>query len=246
MAYDLYPAVDETYNFAPEVRQALSKSMELRNTVVPMSTTARNNLTAGERWDGRVIANTTTRRVERYDLGTATWNELLEPSDLNEAGTLIQEYVDARMPSGVILPYPGTAAPSGWLLCNGLAYSRTTYAVLFGILGTRFGAGDGSTTFTLPDLRDRVPVGYNAVSVVFNVLGKTGGSESHLLTEDELPIHSHPGTGRAGNVSAGSGLTVAAVQGSGSANAWPTGDTGLNRAHNNLQPYIVLNYIIKT
>lgn len=62
-------------------------------------------------------------------------------------------------PSGVVLPYAGAAAPSGWMLCYGQAVSRTTYAALFTAIGTAYGVGDGSTTFNLPDLRGRVPGG---------------------------------------------------------------------------------------
>lgn len=62
-------------------------------------------------------------------------------------------------PSGVVLPFAGSTAPSGWLLCFGQAVSRTTYASLFAAIGTAFGVGDGSTTFNLPDMRGRVPGG---------------------------------------------------------------------------------------
>lgn len=80
--------------------------------------------------------------------------------DLNLRTTY--DYVNARMPTGTILPYGGSTAPSGFLLCNGGAISRTTYASLFAIIGTTYGAGDGSTTFNLPKLigltSDNVPV----------------------------------------------------------------------------------------
>ena len=59
-------------------------------------------------------------------------------------------------PAGVIIPFAGTSVPSGYLLCNGALVSRTDYADLFAAVGTLYGAGDGSTTFSLPDLRDRV------------------------------------------------------------------------------------------
>lgn len=86
MAYDLFPAVDgTTYQFPPEIRQALATSPELRNTVVPMTTTQRNNLTGAALWDGRVIYNSTTRRLNRYD-ATATpspaWTVVAEISDI--------------------------------------------------------------------------------------------------------------------------------------------------------------------
>ena len=65
-------------------------------------------------------------------------------------------------PTGALHIYGGTTAPTGWLLCDGSAVSRATYADLFGAIGTNFGSGDGSTTFNLPDMRGRVPVGYAA------------------------------------------------------------------------------------
>lgn len=94
MAYDLYPAVDPAYNFPPEIRRALAISMELRNTVVPMTTTVRNNLLAAEKWDGRVIANTTIDRLERYDAGTAQWNQLVEFSDVSLSTTNIRQFAN--------------------------------------------------------------------------------------------------------------------------------------------------------
>lgn len=91
MAYDLYPAVDETYNFPVEIRRALAASNELKHLVIPMTTTLRNNLTVGEKWDGRTIANTTTDRLERYDEGTAQWYSLMEYGD-------VKAYVAAAIP----------------------------------------------------------------------------------------------------------------------------------------------------
>lgn len=79
---------------------------------------------------------------------------------------------DGLIPAGVMVPFAGGTAPTGWLLCSGQAVSRTTYATLFAAIGTTWGAGDGSTTFNLPDLRDRVPVGK----------GDMGGTAAALLT----------------------------------------------------------------
>jgi len=78
---------------------------------------------------------------------------------------------------GVILPYGGASPPTGFLMCDGSAISRTTYASLFSVIGTAYGVGDGSTTFNLPDLRQRFPLG-KAVSGVGSVLGATGGNIS--------------------------------------------------------------------
>ena len=80
------------------------------------------------------------------------------------------------MPIGSIICYGAASAPSGWLLCDGSVVSRTTYAGLFAVVGTVFGAGDGSTTFQLPDLRGRSPLGHEASSD--HDIGETGGSAS--------------------------------------------------------------------
>lgn len=74
------------------------------------------------------------------------------------------------------MPWPADAAPSGYLLCDGAAVSRSTYSDLFGVISTTFGAGDGSTTFNLPDLRGRVPAGRDAGT--FSAIAATGGAES--------------------------------------------------------------------
>lgn len=86
------------------------------------------------------------------------------------------------------------AADSGWLLCQGQAVSRTTYSALFAVVGTTFGVGDGSTTFNVPDLRGRTPVGPDAgVGRLSsnNALGNSGGAQTHTLITAELPSHSH-------------------------------------------------------
>lgn len=90
-------------------------------------------------------------------------------------------------PAGIIMPFAGTVAPENYLFCDGSAVSRTTYATLFGVIGTTFGAGDGSSTFNLPDLSGRVPIGVSQA----HALGSTGGSETVTLTESELPAHVH-------------------------------------------------------
>ena len=85
-------------------------------------------------------------------------------------------YADA--PIGAIEAYGGTSAPSGWMICNGTAISRSTYAELFAVIGTAFGAGDGSTTFNIPDLRESVPKG----------AGLTGHTVGAHLDADGLAV----------------------------------------------------------
>src|SRR5690606_2898960 len=90
-------------------------------------------------------------------------------------------------PTGAIVAYGGTDAPTGWLFCHGQEVSRTTYARLFAVIGTTYGAGDGSTTFNLPDLRQRFPLG-KAASGTGSTLGATGGRIDHT---HNVPPHQH-------------------------------------------------------
>lgn len=158
------------------------------------------------------------------------------------------------LPCGSIIPWAGAAAPANWLLCDGAAVSRTTYASLFGLIGITYGAGDGSTTFNVPDLRGRVPVGKNGGS--FGTLGATGGAETHTLTTAEMPSHTHVQDAHShGGVIVIGGISVPQGNYYGSygqygttntSNATATNQyTGGGGAHNNLQPYQVVNYIIK-
>jgi len=144
-------------------------------------------------------------------------------------------------PTGAIMAFGGAAGaiPSGWALCNGAAASRTVYAALFSVIGTTYGVGDGSTTFNLPDLRTRVPVGLYASEAEFDTLGETGG---HKL----LQAHTH-----------------GAFNQDATSPAYPwqllydantsflyyymklTSDSTGGGNAQNLQPYIVINYIIK-
>lgn len=87
------------------------------------------------------------------------------------------------VPISGILPYAGSSSPSGYLLCDGSAVSRTTYAALFAVIGTTYGAGDGGTTFNIPDLRQRFPLG-KAASGTGSTLGGTGGTIDHVHSID--------------------------------------------------------------
>lgn len=152
------------------------------------------------------------------------------------------------MPAGTIVGWAAATAPSSWLIADGTAVSRTTYAALFARIGTTFGTGDGSTTFNLPNLAGRVPVGKNAGT--FATLGATGGEETHVLTTPEMPSHTHgPGAGT-NYMNSYTSVSNLATGGSGragdaSASSTATAATGGGSAHNNLQPYQVINYIIK-
>lgn len=104
----------------------------------------------------------------------------------------MEDGITKAMPTGTVVPYAGSAAPGGWLLCRGQAVSRSTYADLFNVIGTTFGAGDGSTTFNLPDLQGKFPVGVSGADPDYTLAG-TGGEEEHTLTATEMPGHTHTG-----------------------------------------------------
>lgn len=167
-------------------------------------------------------------------------------------------------PPGAYMPFAGTTAPDGWLFMFGQAVSRTEYAGLFAVLGTTYGPGNGSTTFNLPDMRGRVPGGKDDMGgaaagrlttagsgVNGATLGAVGGAETHTLDQNQMPAHTHD-----------LAMKYTTIGGAGSSrNYWTRSavDTlydgtvtngassrGGGTAHNNTQPTLVANYIIKT
>jgi microcystin-dependent protein len=160
------------------------------------------------------------------------------------------------VPSGVIMPYAGSSEPTGWLLCSGNAVSRTTYSSLYSAIGTTYGSGDGVNTFNLPDLRGRVVAGRddmggtaalrvtasgsNANSgIAGTTLGANGGTQTHILTTAQLPTFNIRSTTSTTNPAFGDNTPL------------PVADdinttVGENYPHQNMQPTIILNYIIKT
>tara|TARA_R110000803_G_scaffold130778_9_gene198069 strand:- start:1353 stop:2537 length:1185 start_codon:yes stop_codon:yes gene_type:complete len=97
--------------------------------------------------------------------------------------------IGVGLPPGVIFDYAAATAPTGWLLCEGTAVSRTTYSALFAVIGTGFGAGDGSSTFNVPDYRDRVAVGQSGTKT----LAAAAGADTVTLATGNLPSHAHTG-----------------------------------------------------
>lgn len=138
-------------------------------------------------------------------LSNGTAGQLLQAN----GGTAAPSWVASPgVPTGSLFPFAGSAAPTGYLLCDASAVSRTTYATLFGVIGTTYGSGDGSTTFNLPDLRGRLPMGAgtgtglnssgtglpSGTAQTARTMGQWFGEETHALTTAELASHTHANT----------------------------------------------------
>lgn len=155
------------------------------------------------------------------------------------------------MPVGTILPFAGidSTGIEGWLICDGSAISRTEYSDLFEIINIAYGGGDGVATFNLPNLQGRIPVGLNSGQPEFNTAGKTGGARTHTLTVQEMPSHNHNEGGFDIILINDGKQTPGSIDNTGNEpNVVRQGHlqpAGGGQAHNNLQPYIVMNYIIK-
>jgi microcystin-dependent protein len=151
---------------------------------------------------------------------------------------------------GEIRLFAGSVAPTGWAICDGQLVNREQYQMLFDLIGTTYGAGDGATTFALPDLRGRVPVHVAPASV----LGQTGGQERVAVTVAELPAHTHAlrastGDGdRAspqGSVWARSeALAFSAPAPNTAMHASSLATTGQGAPHDNMMPFLGVNFMI--
>ena len=172
--------------------------------------------------------------------------------------TFVQNSI-ANVPSGSLLMWPTTSAPSGYLNCDGSAVSRSTYSALFSLFGTTFGSGDGSTTFNLPNYTNRMPYG--------TTIGATGGSAdavvvSHTHTATSTvtdPGHVHNTTRGNGGGSNSDFFSYAGSTGAQSTDsrgmftqttgisvATSNSTAGVSGTNANLPPYLGINFIIKT
>lgn len=192
------------------------------------------------------VAPSLTQTASTYEISLAkvyvdAGVTYVEDSDITDEREFTVAREVSAMPVGTVLPYAGSSAPDGYLICDGSAVSRSTYSNLFDVIGEIYGVGDGSTTFNIPDMRGNISVGYKSGDSDFGSLGNTGGEKTHTLIEAEMPAHTH-----SQNVGGTNDPKLATSSGSAPGRIeTATGSTGGDGAHNNLQPYLVLNHIIK-
>ncbi|WP_119069200.1 phage tail protein [Aggregatilinea lenta] len=268
---------------------------QLYTTTAPLDLALEENTAGNPRLDSIVVETDWTARTMRLKVvkGTpsaspgapaltqisgALWQEPVATVSLADGYTTVADaditrtrrWARADFP-GQLLWCGGTPVAPGWLPCDGRAVSRATYVDLFDAIGATFGAGDGVTTFNLPDFRGRSPLGPDnlggasanrVTNATADVTGGAGGAETHTLSQAELPVHSHQEQGAG---SSGTGATLAtrgSVAGSGLAN-WTlvaqnvavsssgylspltTAPAGSGVAHNNMHPWLAVPVYIR-
>lgn len=222
--------------------------------------------------EGEVTVDTTNDTLRVHDGTTAGGVRLAKlseanvQSDWNETDTSSTAFILNKpsitaAPTGTVTAFAGSTAPTGYVLCDGSEYSESTESSLFAVIGSTYNTGgETANHFRVPDLRGRVVAGMGGSLLSgTDAVADTGGASTHTLTEAEMPSHQHFSFK---NVTSSSSLTASltpatnysagatadyTMKGSGSdADVGLTGSTGGGQAHNNVQPTIILNYIIKT
>ena len=260
-------------------------SFDGNGTFNPLITFVPNTLATAEDQNAQDLdfANGLSNCITRDGQSPATSSISMGGNQINNvaAGTAptdainLSQLISMTYP-GVISIYGGSVAPTGFLICDGTAYSRSTYSALFAVIGTTYGVGDGSSTFNVPDLRGRTPVGSGSgPGLTSRTIGTLGGEETHVLSVAELAAHSHVDSGHThtttdpghthsfigplngpGGLSlpGGGNFTVSTTVTTGVAftgvSVNPSSanlqNTGSGSGHNNMQPWLAINYIIKT
>ncbi len=254
----LYVLTGKTPDVWSEIPSGLPITVAEGGTGATTAAAARTNLGLGSAAT-RAIGTAASDVLEVSAADARYLNESSNLSDLDSVATArtnLDVYSKAEVDNltgstgeitGEVRMYCGTSAPTGWLLCDGTAHSRTTESALFGVLGTAYGAGDGSTTFNVPDFRMRAPMGVGQSNTAEGggigtnlARGQKVGAETHTLVTGEIPAHNHS-----------LGYDPTAVRPTATGTSGPaggtgtTGDTGGGNAHNNIGPGLGINFIIK-
>lgn len=283
---------DDRYYTETETDSAISNAIAALINTAPSTLDTLSELSNSLADDPNFATTMTTALASKSDTSHTHDDRYYTES---EVSSLLAEL----LPAGTINQTARETAPTGWLLCHGQSVSRTEYSTLFNAIGTVYGSGDGSTTFSIPNMQGRIPVGKD--SATFSTLGSTGGAESVTLQTTQIPSHTHTGTtgGHSADHNHGFSGTTAGVgdhqhivyaykdkddlnftgnsnrlQGSDAVTPYDqltsgagahshtfsgtTGGTSGNHTHDftsnatggggshtNLQPYIVVNYMIK-
>lgn len=166
-------------------------------------------------------------------------------------------YLDNQIliPAGTVIQSAAINVPGGWLECIGQSLNKVAYADLFAAIGNTYGGLSTDLSFNLPDARGRTVIGFGSgAGLTDRALGVKGGAETHTLTAAQLPAHSHslirkenPDAGAfdPGPANAHASESSACTTNRSNIGTFNTSDTGLNEAHNNMQPFIALRYLIK-
>lgn len=157
--------------------------------------------------------------------------------------------------AGFMYPYAGADLPEGFLWCDGAEHDRLAHQPLFAVIGTTYGAGDGVQTFNVPDCRGRAVVGVGQGATAegggtgtARTLGQKGGAESHTLTAAQMPAHTHGVTYDKTTYQADATISLLGsgnrVTGFAATNVTST-SVGSGSSHNNMSPFIAINWIIR-
>jgi microcystin-dependent protein len=245
---------------------ALSMNQNSAVTVAADTTTATGTTNVGfyenaliTQVDGNVGVLTDAPAANLHVAGSA-----IVTGALTLGGALVQ-------PTGIIQMYGGSTAPTGWLLCDGSLVSKTGYAALYALLGSTFGT-ETTTQFYLPDLRGRSPLGAGTGSgLTARAVGATGGAETHTLAISEMPSHNHGGATGTMNTNQSHSHSISYNNSTAGQNqyaqesnsgtivdgSYNTNSTNIDHlhaipseggggAHNNMHPFCVVSFIIKT
>jgi microcystin-dependent protein len=169
-------------SIAPDIDSKADKAGPTFTGTATFATASSGNVTVTTL--ATLPANTSIGSVSATEIGYLDGITSSVQTQLNTTNEFIS-------PTGSIIIWAGGTAPTHWLLCNGATVSRTTYARLFAAIGTTYGAGDGSTTFAIPNLMGRVPFGKDPDQAEFNSLGETGGTKTLTIAIANLPVHTH-------------------------------------------------------